>query len=68
MWKLSIPNDRSADEDYFYTCFELPVSYDWRVTAMKLSPETVRMLGSRLLGLLSRNPGVARMVKPHPDY
>ena len=34
------------------TCFDLRVSYDWRVTAMKLSPEALRVLGSRLLGLL----------------
>ena len=34
------------------TCFELWVRYDWWVTAMKLSPETFCVLGSRLLGLL----------------
>ena len=34
------------------TCFELWVSYDWRVTPMKMSAETLHMLGSRLLGLL----------------
>ena len=39
------------------TCFELQVSYDWRVTAMKLSPETLLVLGSRLLGLLFMYPG-----------
>ena len=33
------------------TCFEHWVSYDWRVTAMKLSLEALRMPGSRLLGL-----------------
>ena len=34
------------------TFFELQVSYDWRVMTMKLSPKTLRVLSSRLLGLL----------------
>ena len=51
------------------TCFELQVSYDWRVTAMKLYPETLRMFGSRLLGLLFMDSAHGMyMVKPHPDY
>ena len=39
------------------TCFELRVRYDCRVTAMKLSPETLCVLGSRLLGLVFMYPG-----------
>ena len=33
---------------FILTCCELRVSYDWWVTAIKLFPETVRVLGSRL--------------------
>ena len=34
------------------TCFELYVSYDWRVMAPKLSPKMHHVLVCRLLGLL----------------
>ena len=33
---------------FILTCCELWVSYNWRVMAMKLSPETLRLLGSQL--------------------
>ena len=33
---------------FILTCCELQVSYDWRVTTMKLSPETLWVLSSRL--------------------
>ena len=49
-------------------CFELRESYDWRVTVMKLSPETLCVLSSQLLGFSLRIPGMARLVKLHPDY
>ena len=49
--------------------FELRVSYTWRVAAMKLSPEKLLLLGSRLLGLVFTYSGRGTyMVKPHPDY
>ena len=35
-----------------HTCFELHVSYDWQVTATKLSLEALCVLGRQLLGLL----------------
>ena len=39
------------------TCVELRVSYDRWVTAMKLSPETLRMLSSQVLELLFKYSG-----------
>ena len=41
----TIPNDCSANVD-FPTCFELLVSYDWRVNGIEMSPGSLREVSS----------------------
>ena len=65
---LSIPNDCSANEDYsylFWAVYELPLaSY-----GLKTVSNTLRVLLRTLLSFSRNNcVGMARMVRPHPDY
>ena len=65
---LIIPNDCSANEDYsylFWAVFKLQlVSYD-----LKPVINTLRVLLRTLLSFSGNNyVGMARMVRPHPDY